>query len=453
MTKVTRMERTVQGKAFLVGVEIGSNPGIIRVEESLDELAALVDTAGSEVVGQVTQRISKPHPDTLVGSGKLEEIRYWVDELGADVIIFDDELSPRHQRELERFFGADIRVIDRTVLILDIFAQHARSKEGSLQVSLAQYEYRLPRLTRMWTHLARQAGRGAAGTGAGGLGLRGPGETQLETDRREIRRHISHLKRQLARVREQRRQQRRRRSRNGILQIALVGYTNAGKSTLLNALSGSSVLAADKLFATLDPTTRRVVLSNGQAVLFSDTVGFIQKLPHQLIAAFRATLEEVVDADILIHVADVSHPQVSQQIVVVEQFLASLRDTDAVPTILVLNKSDQLDGAPILDESLVEVSNDALLVSASTGAGIDSLLARLVDLSDRDIERVVLRIPYAKYHLVAQFYDLAGNITQSSDDDGIELCGNIRTRELSKFDSFVIKVGTRERDKKLAATG
>jgi len=432
------MESPVLGRAFLVGVQIGGETDAISLEDSLDELASLVDTAGAEVVGQVTQRIPKARPDTLVGSGKLEEIKYWVDEVGADLIVFDDELSPRHQRELEKIFGLDIRVIDRTALILDIFAQHARSKEGALQVSLAQYEYRLPRLTRMWTHLARQAGRGATGTGVGGLGLRGPGETQLETDRREIRRHISRLKRQLVHVRAQRAEQRRRRSRNGIPQIALVGYTNAGKSTLLNALSGSDVLAADRLFATLDPTTRRVMLPNGRAALISDTVGFIQKLPHQLIAAFRATLEEVVYADVLVHVADVSHPQVVEQIQVVEAFLRTLRKYEA-PVVLVLNKTDLLDDDVAGSAVAGQLGSEAVLVSAASGKGLENLAAKLAEMCNQNVERVVIRVPYDHYNFVARFYEVAGQITQSTYDDGIELCGNIRTDELGRFDSFLVR--------------
>ncbi len=234
------------------------------------------------------QRLSRIEPATFVGSGKLEELKKELPEQNANVIIFDDELSPRHQRELEKAFGENIQVIDRSALILDIFAQHARTREGSLQVELAQYEYRLPRLTRQWTHLARQAGGGAGRGGTGGVGLRGPGETQLEVDRREIRRRITKLKEELEDVRAHRERHRLQRVRAGMPTVALVGYTNAGKSTLLNVLSGADVYVADQLFATLDPTTRRVKLPSGRVVLLSDTVGFIQKLPVALIAAFRA---------------------------------------------------------------------------------------------------------------------------------------------------------------------
>ena len=262
-----------------MGVELKGERHLWRVEDSVDELAQLAATAGIEVVGRTIQRLEAPNPATYIGSGKVEEVLTWKRELGYDVLLFDDELLPRQQRNLEQ--ELDVKVLDRTALILDIFASHARTKEGSLQVELAQYEYRLPRLTRMWTHLSRQA--------VGGVGLRGPGETQLESDRREIGRRIADLRRQLEEVRAHRRQYRSRRSKAGVPVVSIVGYTNSGKSTLLNALAGSDVLVEDRLFATLDPTTRRVELPNGSSVLFTDTVGFIHKLPTQLVAAFHAT--------------------------------------------------------------------------------------------------------------------------------------------------------------------
>lgn len=290
-----------------MGVEFKRGRPLLTVKDSLEELVRLANTAGIDVIGQTYQRLDRPDSATYIGAGKVEEVKTLAGELGANVVIFDDELEPRHQRELEEIFGEEVKVIDRTALILDIFAQHAQTREGKLQVELAQLEYRVPRLTRMWTHLARQAGGRAGGLG-GGVGVRGPGETQLEVDRREIRRRISFIKEELEAVRARREQHRAKRQQTELTVVAIVGYTNAGKSTLLNKLSNAQVLSADMLFATLDPTTRKVVMPNGREVLFTDTVGFIQKLPTQIVAAFRATLEEIRQADLLVHVVDVTHP-------------------------------------------------------------------------------------------------------------------------------------------------
>ncbi|HQN69052.1 MAG TPA: GTPase HflX, partial [Anaerolineaceae bacterium] len=288
-------------KAIMVGVWLGkNNSAVLDLEGSLEELAFLAETAGIEVVGEISQNLINPNPKTYIGSGKVEELKLLTEELGADMVLFDDELSPRHQRELEEVFGNKVKVIDRTALILDIFAQHADTAEGKLQVELAQLHYRLPRLTRAWTHLARQAGGGGGRTGSvGGVGLRGPGETQLETDRREIQKRITKLEDELEKVRERRARHRSQRKKSNIPIVALVGYTNAGKSTLLNAISSAEIYVADQLFATLDPTIRQLQLPGGTEVLVSDTVGFIQKLPTQLVAAFRATLEEINEADLL----------------------------------------------------------------------------------------------------------------------------------------------------------
>ncbi|MFW5709518.1 MAG: GTPase HflX, partial [Chloroflexota bacterium] len=329
-------------KAFLVGLGVRGSQPLLSVDDSLKELALLADTAGMEVIGATSQIVNQVSPATFVGSGKVEEIKTSVEELGAKVVIFDDELSPRHQRELEKRLGDEIKVLDRSALILDIFAQHAHTREGALQVELAQYEYRLPRLTRQWTHLARQAG--GAGS-AGGVGLRGPGETQLEVDRREIGRRITKLKRELEQVRQHRSRYREQRTQAGVPVVALVGYTNAGKSTVLTALTGADTYAADQLFATLDPTTRRLTLASGRQVLLTDTVGFIQKLPTTLIAAFRATLEEITEADLLLHIVDISHPNVCQHIESVEDTLAEI-DVPAVPRVLVWNKMDKWSGPP-----------------------------------------------------------------------------------------------------------
>src|SRR5258707_3259665 len=361
-------------QGFLVGASVRGSRPLIPLEDSLDELALLARTAGIEVVGRATQHMNQIDPNTFIGSGKVEEIHEEVAQLGADVVIFDDELSPRHQRELENTFGEEIKVLDRSALILDIFAHHANTREGSLQVELAQYEYRLPRLTRQWTHLARQTGGGGGRGGSAGVGLRGPGETQLEVDRREIGRRISKLKEELEAVRAHRGRHRAQRTRMGLPVVALVGYTNAGKSTLLNALTGAKVYAANQLFATLDPTTRRLTLPGGKAALFSDTVGFIQKLPTTLIAAFRATLEEVTEADVLIHVVDVSHPNDRAQIETVEDTLAEI-EMPRVPRILALNKVDRLEGK--LASSYLERTDYSAVIpiSAAKGTRLDHLLA------------------------------------------------------------------------------
>ncbi|MDI9549963.1 MAG: GTPase HflX [Chloroflexota bacterium] len=386
-----------------MGVEWLAHPGLLSLEDSLAELAMLAKTAGVSVLGSISQRVDTPNPATFIGSGKLEELHMLVLELGANLVIFDEELSPRQQRELEKALGEDIKVLDRTALILDIFARHARTREGAVQVELAQYEYRLPRLTRAWTHLARQAG-GRAGGAGGGVGVRGPGETQLEADRREIGRRIALLKRQLADIQQQRSQHRRQRRESAIPVLALVGYTNAGKSTLLNKLTKAGVRAEDQLFATLDPTTRRTELPSGHAVLLTDTVGFIQKLPTELVAAFRATLEEVTQADVLVHVVDASHPNVDEQVAAVEEVLEEL-DAGDKPVITALNKIDRLDrNDPAVQARLLAGLQDypsAVAISAQTGAGLSDLLERIDAVLYRQMAPVDVLIPYERGDLVA----------------------------------------------------
>ncbi|MFQ5886093.1 MAG: GTPase HflX, partial [Anaerolineae bacterium] len=356
-------------RGFLVGVELKRQKSVWRAEDSLAELAQLARTAGIEVVGSTIQRLDRARPATFIGKGKVQELKALKGELKPDVILFDEELSPRQQRNLEE--ELDLKIVDRTALILDIFAKHARTHEGRLQVELAQYEYRLPRLTRLWTHLARQVGGTAARGGPGGVGVRGPGETQLETDRREIGRRIAHLRQQLEEVRTHRRLYRRRRRRAAIPVVAIVGYTNAGKSTLLNALAGSDILVEDKLFATLDPTTRRVTLPNGRVTLFTDTVGFIQKLPTQLVAAFQATLEEIAEADLLLHILDITHPHVQEQSVAVEETLRQI-GADHRPLLTALNKIDLLPSSeisPLLAEIARRYPN-CVPISALKGTGL-----------------------------------------------------------------------------------
>ena len=371
------------------------------VEESLAELAQLARTAGLVVVGQATQRLKHPHSATFIGPGKAREVAGRVTETAADVVIFDDELSLRHQRELEEVLGEGIKLLDRTALILDIFAQHAHTREGALQVELAQYEYRLPRLTRAWTHLARQAGGRAGGT-TGGVGVRGPGETQLETDRRVIGKRISRLKQELEGVRAHRGRHRARRRREGIPVVAIVGYTNAGKSTLLNALAGADVLVEDKLFATLDPTTRRVALPGGGVALFTDTVGFIQKLPAQLVAAFRATLEEVTEADLLLHVLDVAHPQVARQAGAVYETLEEI-GAAGKPIVDALNKIDRLPTSDAILPLMAGFPN-SVAISALTGEGLELLLTRVEGVFEAHMVRLDVLIPYELGELVDLFH-------------------------------------------------
>lgn len=425
-------------RAFLVGVsERGGRP-LLDMHDSLTELALLAETAGMEVVGEATQTLSQIDPATYIGSGKVEEVQQAAIASDAKVIIFDDELSPRHQRELERRFGDEVRVLDRSALILDIFAQHASTREGALQVELAQYEYRLPRLTRQWTHLARQAGGGGARGGSSGVGLRGPGETQLEVDRRDIRRRITKLREELEHVREHRGRHRAQRERSGVPLCALVGYTNAGKSTLLRALTGADVYVADQLFATLDPTTRRVELANGRNVLLTDTVGFIQKLPTTLVAAFRATLEEITEANILLHVVDASHPNVAQHIETVEDTLAEI-DMPDVPRILVWNKSDLLDADATLPQHGRSQNYIAeVMVSAEQRTNLDGLLAALEKGLSATLYRVTLLLPFERGDLVSFLYQNASVEDNVSNEDGVRLTVQLSPSLYGRFKQYQV---------------
>ncbi len=409
--------------------------GPLRLEDSLQELHALAETAGIEVVGQVTQRLNDVEPATLIGPGKVEELKAWRAELKADLVLFDDELLPRHQRNLEKLLGDDVRVIDRTALILDIFAQHAHTSEGALQVELAQYEYRLPRLTRQWTHLARQAGGAAGRGGTSGVGLRGPGETQLEVDRRGIRARIAVLKRQLEDVRRHRRQYRAQRRRAEIPVVSIVGYTNAGKSTLLNALSGSTVLAEDKLFATLDPTTRRVRLPGNQIALFTDTVGFIQKLPTQLVAAFRATLEEISEADLLLHVVDISHPNAREQAAVVEDTLAEIGVRD-MPLVIALNKIDRLPHPGAARDLLADFPH-SVAISAEKRIGLDDLLAVVRRELFESAVPVRARIPNRRGDLIALYHNSGVVEIEEYGEKSVLLAGRLPARLLAPFRPFL----------------
>lgn len=393
---------TVRGieRAFLVGVGRTSERARAEepwpLEDSLKELTELAQTAGAKVSGWTTQRLRSPNPKTFVGSGKVAELRETKVEQGVDLFIFDDELSPSQARNLERELAT--KVIDRTGLVLDIFGQRARTYEGKLQVQLAQYEYLLPRLAGAWTHLSRQEG---------GIGARGgPGETQLEIDRRRIRSRIADLKKELERVRRSRALHRNRRTRQSIAVVSLVGYTNAGKSTLLNALTRADVLAENKLFATLDPTTRQVRLPSGRIVVLSDTVGFIQKLPTAVVAAFRATLEELESADLLLQVIDVSHPDFREQAFEVEQVLESL-DLGEKPIVTALNKVDRVAARwPLRDDTpddLAEALDEyphPVPISAEKGWGLDELLTCIDRVLAGDLVPMVADLPYAAGRLV-----------------------------------------------------
>ena len=356
---------------MLVGVGIKSRHSSWGIDDSLRELAQLASTAGAEVVGSITQSLDAPSV-TYLGKGKLEELREFQKLVEFDTIICDDELTPTQQRNLEHSFGNIVKVIDRTALILDVFARHAQTHEGRLQVELAQAEYLLPRLAGQWSHLERLGG---------GIGTRGPGESQIETDRRLINFRINRLKNELNKIRRHRAQHRLRRSRNGIPVVSLLGYTNAGKSSLLNSLSNAGVLSRDQLFSTLDPITRKVRLPNGKYALFTDTVGFIQKLPPALIAAFRATLEEVQDSTLLLHVIDISHSNAGEQVEVVEKIVSDLNMSDK-PRLLCMNKADLLN--PNVSRSFIENNGEfrAVLTSAVYGLGLKELLQAVEETID-----------------------------------------------------------------------
>jgi GTP-binding protein HflX len=436
---------TPRERTFLVGVDLYRKGQLLPLEDSLNELSLLAKTAGLEVIGELTQKMDHPNAETFIGSGKVEELKALAEETLAQVIIFDDELSPRHQRELQKHLGESVRVLDRTALILDIFAQHAHTSDGQLQVKLAQYEYYLPRLTGQWTHLARQAGGGGGRSGSvGGVGLRGPGETQLEVDRRAIRHEIAHLKDELEKVRAHRMRYRAQRKRSRIPTVALVGYTNAGKSTLLNRMAKSNVYVADQLFATLDPTTRRVELPGGYQALFTDTVGFIQKLPTTLVAAFRATLEEIAEADLLLHLVDISHPNAMNQAESVQQTLEEI-DAGHVPIITVLNKIDRLSD-PEAARRAVEHFPQAVAISASTGIGIDDLLEHIRSGLYETFTPIFVRLPYQQGQLISLFHEFGQVERLDHGRKGVLIKGRIPGRLLAQFKPWQVEAGETEKE-------
>ncbi len=409
-------------KVFLVGAELKSRSQW-DVSESMDELASLAKTAGGRVVGEGVQKLDRPNAGTFIGKGKATEFAAECALQEVDTVIFDDELTPGQGRNLERVF--DRKIIDRTSLILDIFAQRARTKEGKLQVELAQLQHLLPRLTRFWTHLSRQKG---------GIGMRGDGESQLETDRRRIQERINRLSEELDHVRKHRSVQRQGRRRHNWPQASIVGYTNAGKSTLLNTLTGAGVQAEDKLFATLDPTTRRVQLGTNQKLLVSDTVGFIRKLPHGLVEAFKATLEEVAEADLLIHVVDISHPQVDSQIEAVNQVLSEIQALEK-PTLMVFNKIDQLDTPDRLDQYCNEYS-PAVGISAAKGLGLEAFRAKLSNCL-RPIRTVLkLKIPITESSTIARIHEVGQVTSLDYKDDYAEIEARIPPHHTDEFQGY-----------------
>ena len=422
--------------ALMVGVQLRSEVDPrFTLDDSLRELELLAETAGLEVVGEVTQNLPTPNSRTYVGSGKLDEIKLLAEELNAKIILFDEELSPRHQRELEKEFGKGTQVIDRTALILDIFAQHANTREGMLQVELAQYRYRLPRLTGAWTHLARQTG-GASGRtgGVGGVGLRGPGETQLEVDRREIKKKITKLEDELDKVREHRNRHRQQRRKSNIPVVALVGYTNAGKSTLLNKLTKADIYVADQLFATLDPTTRQLELPSGETVLLTDTVGFIQKLPTDLVAAFRATLEEIVEADLLIHMVDASHRNAQSQRLTVLETLQEIGAAE-IPILTVYNKIDLLSSDEIKELQKIAEPN-SVYISALTGEGLSELAEAIATGAYQTFVHVKVKLPYGEGRLVSMLHE-KGHVTEIQHlEDGILIDGMVPRQLLAFFEPY-----------------
>lgn len=420
-------------RVYLVGAEVKGSTRPWRLEDSLAELAELAHTAGVEVVGETQQRLDAINPATYIGKGKVAELQVLAHELDVDTFIFDDELSPAQQRNLERELKR--KVLDRTALILDIFAKHAQTREGALQVSLAQYVYRLPRLTRAWTHLARQAGGAAARGGAGGVGLRGPGETQLETDRRLIRQRIAQLRKELEEVRSHRQQYRRRRRQQGIPVVSLVGYTNAGKSTLLNRLTDAGVLATDMLFATLDPVTRRLTLPGGKEALLTDTVGFIQKLPTQLVAAFRATLEEIGEADLILHIVDITHPNVREQVRTVEQVLQEIQ-AGQKPMLVALNKIDLLKDPETAQEMAAQYPN-AVAISALYGHGLEQLLLKLEALLTQQMVPVRVQLPYAAGDLVSLFRRHGVVNSEQHGQTGLKIEGRVPPGLLKTFEPYL----------------
>jgi GTP-binding protein HflX len=417
----TRPKKTHE-RALLIGLE---KQGVSKwdLQDSLDELAELANSAGAEVVDTITQKLQKPTAPYYIGKGKAEEIKHSFQDREVTSVIFDDELSPAQGRNLETLLAC--KVLDRTQLILDIFAQRARSREGRLQIELAQLQYLLPRLTGMWEHLSRQTG---------GIGMRGPGETQLEVDRRRVQERIARLERELEAVRRTRAVQRQGRKRHQWPVAAVVGYTNAGKSTLLNLLTGADVVAENRLFATLDPTTRSFVLPNKQRVLLTDTVGFLRKLPHTLIESFKATLEEVSEADLLIHIVDLSHPRVDDQMEAVEGVTKEL-NAFGKQTVIVFNKIDKLQNRE-LAETYTKRFPGSVAISARTGEGVNDLVQALQDALSAWRLRSRFRIPASESALIAEIHRVGHVLELRYEGEGALIVAHIPPELAQKLDRY-----------------
>jgi GTP-binding protein HflX len=427
---VALIERAIREKIVLVGVTVP--PGTVEETEiSLDELALLIDTAGAEEVARVTQRRDSPDPPTYVGKGKAEELREVAEATDCDTVVFDNELTPAQQYNLERLLGRT--AIDRTAVILDIFAQNAHSQEGKAQVELAQLRYRLPRLRRQAGALSQQAG-GMSAAGGARIGTRGPGETQLEVDRRRLVRRIHKLEADLREIERHRATQRKASRRGHLHRLVIVGYTNAGKSTLLNRLTDAGVLVEDRLFATLDATTRRLSLPGGERVLVTDTVGFIRKLPHQLVEAFKSTLDVAVDPDLLVHVVDASAPDVTGNIRAVREVLGEI-GAEQVPELLAFNKSDL---APTEAERLGEAYHGSVALSATTGDGVERLLATIGDRLRSLTPVVELVIPYERGDVLAAAHRAGEVLGESPGEGGMHIRGRFDDVTVGRFREFVV---------------
>jgi GTP-binding protein HflX len=425
--RALRLERVV-----LIGV--WTDGTLDDAENSLVELKALAETAGSEVLEGLMQRRDRPDPATFVGSGKAKELRDIVAATGADTVICDGELTPGQLRQLEDV--VKVKVIDRTALILDIFAQHATSKEGKAQVELAQMQYLLPRLRGWGESLSRQAGGRVAG--GGGIGTRGPGETKIETDRRRIRQKTAKLRREIAAMHTARETKRSARRRNDVASVAIAGYTNAGKSSLLNRLTGAGVLVEDALFATLDPTVRRAETPDGRMFTFTDTVGFVRHLPHQLVEAFRSTLEEVADADLVVHVVDGSHPDPEGQLAAVREVLGEIGAAE-VAELVVVNKADVSD--PNVLARLVRIEPTAVVVSARTGAGLSDLLDGIAARLPRPDRAVDVLVPYDRGDLVSRVHD-EGDVTETAHtDQGTRLAARVSAALAAELAPYAVDPG------------
>ncbi len=413
-------------RAILIGMEWGRNDSLWTVDDSLEELKQLADTAGATVIKKFIQKRPKPDPAFFIGRGKVQELALYAQQENIDLCIFDDELSPAQQRNIESVMG--IRILDRTALILDIFAQRARTNEGKLQVELAQLQYTLPRIMGKGLMLSRLGG---------GIGTRGPGETKLEVDRRRIRDRIAFIKDQIEKVKAVRSLHRSKRKKNNVFEVSLVGYTNAGKSTLLNTLTNSDIYAKDQLFATLDPTTRQLTLPNKQEIIITDTVGFIQRLPHQLIAAFRSTLEVVTEADLLVHVIDVSHELYKEQAAAVHEVLKEI-GAETKPVITVYNKIDKLPPDSKLADRLA-LEEDTVCISAAKKLNLESLQQMIESHLKSKAVEVTLCIPYAETAKAAQLRETANVLEQEYTENGAVMKVILPVEDLEAYNEYILK--------------